>query len=149
MLLNTKRFGEIEVSEDKIIHFKEGILGLEHLKRMVVIILEQTKPFYWLQAIDEDISLPVISPFEIDSEYSPVIDDSVFEKIHLKNESDLLVLSVAVIPDDIKRMTANLAAPILINIADNFGCQVLIEKGDYDIRYPIFKAVYEKMKGAK
>lgn len=149
MLLKTKRFGEIEVSEDRIIHFKEGIFGLEHLKRMIVIILEQTKPFYWLQAIDEDISFPVISPFEIDSGYSPIIDDSVFEKIDLKNETDLLVLSVAVIPDDIKRMTANLAAPILINIADNYGCQVLIEKGDYDIRHPIFNVVYEKMKGAK
>lgn len=149
MLLKTKRFGEIEVSDDKIIHFKEGIFGLEHLKKMIVIILEQTKPFYWLQAIDEDISFPVISPFEIDSEYSPIIDDSVFEKINLKNETDLLVLSVAVIPDDIKRMTANLAAPILINIADNYGCQVLIEKGDYDIRHPIFNVIYEKMKGAK
>ena len=91
----------------------------------------------------------MISPFEIDSDYSPIIDDTVFEQINLKDETDLLVLSVAVIPDDMKKMTANLAAPILINIADNYGCQVLIERGDYDIRHPIFKAVYEKMKGAK
>lgn len=149
MQLKTKRFGEIEVSDDKIIYFKDGVFGLEHLKRMIVIILEQTRPFYWLQAIDEDISFPVISPFEIDSDYSPIIDDTVFEQINLKDETDLLVLSVAVIPDDMKKMTANLAAPILINIADNYGCQVLIERGDYDIRHPIFKAVYEKMKGAK
>jgi len=149
MIIKTRRFGEIDISEDKIITFKEGLPGLEYLKKFIIIILEQTKPFYWLQAVEDDVSLPVISPFDIDKDYSPIIDDVVFEDLELEDEKDLLVLSVAVIPSDINKMTANMAAPILINIAKNIGKQIIIEEGDYQIRQPIFEAVFKKIEGGK
>lgn len=146
MLLNTRRFGEIEISEERIIAFNEGIPGFEHLKRFIVILLDQTKPFYWLQAIDEDISLPVISPFDVNPEYSPMIDDSVFNELELEREEDILVLNVAVIPDDMTKMTVNLAAPVLINVAKNLGKQIIIEGGEYQMRYNIFEIVMKLLK---
>ena len=147
MLIKTSTFGPLEINEDKIITFRDGIPGFEELTRFIVVVLEQTKPFFWLQAIDEDISLPLISPFDIKADYSPIIDDSVFADLLLEREEDLLVLAVAVIPPEVTKMTANLAAPILINIAANFGRQVLIEGGEYQIREPIFEAVCRNMQG--
>jgi len=147
MLINSKTFGSLDIDEEKIITFKEGIPGFEDLKRFFIVILDQTKPFFWLQAVDEDISLPVISPFDVLKDYSPVVDDSVFTDLCLSREEDLLVLAVSVIPPDVTRMTANLAAPILINIAANTGRQVLIDGGEYQIRHPIYDAVSRLMQG--
>jgi flagellar assembly factor FliW len=126
MQLNTKLFGEIKIEHDKIIRFEEGLPGFEHLKDYLLIILEQTKPIFWLQAIDEDIALPVISPFDVDPDYSPMIDDAVFEQIKLDKEEDLLVLTVAVIPEELSKMTANMAAPVLVNPVAGKGCQFLL-----------------------
>ncbi|MBP7402993.1 MAG: flagellar assembly protein FliW [Clostridia bacterium] len=146
MRIKTMVFGDLDISEDKIITFPEGIPGFENLTKFVIIILDQTKPFLWLQAVEEDVSIPVISPFEIDGGYSPSVDDGLYEGLRLANEEDLLVLVVAVIPPVVTRMTANLAAPILINIAENIGRQVLIENGEYPVRYPIFEAISRQMR---
>ena len=141
MEINTTVFGSLEISEDKIIIFPDGLPGFEYLKRFFIVILDQTKPFMWLQAIDEDVSIPVISPFDIYKDYSPTVDDGIFNELELEKEEDLLVLVVAVIPPEVNLMTANLAAPVLINIAANTGRQVIAEGDEYLVRQPIFNAV--------
>ena len=138
MQIQTALFGRLDVAPEKIIHFPQGIPGFEDLHEFAIVILEQTRPFLWLQALDEDVALPVISPFDIAPDYSPQIDDEVFNTLKISREGDLLVLSVAVIPEQISRMTANMAAPVLINIADNLGREGLVEGGDYQVRQPIF-----------
>ncbi len=149
MQIMTKTFGELDISEEKIIMFQDGLPGFEHLKRFILLILDQTRPFLWLQAVDEDVSLPLISPFDILADYSPEIDDQVFKDLELDREEDLLVLAVSVIPREVAKMTANLAAPVLINITKNFGRQVLTEGSDYEIRQPIFESVCQIMQGEK
>lgn len=148
MKLNTYRFGEIEIDESRIIHFKDGLPGLEELKNFVVVVNEQTKPFYWLQAIDEDISLPVVSPFDIDPDYSPLVDDSYFEELEIENDEDILVLNVAVIPQDITKATVNMMAPIIINSSLNKGKQIVIEGIDYQIRQPIIEMLKKLVREA-
>lgn len=147
MLLQTSTFGELDVQEEKIIIFKDGIPGFEELKKYVIIILEQTHPFMWLQAVEEDISLPVLSPFDLDNSYSPIVDDNVLAEMGIEYEEDLLVLVVSVIPLEITKMTANMAAPIIINTKSGCGRQVLTEGSDYLIRQPIFDVVSRKMQG--
>lgn len=145
MRIQTAVFGELEICQDRIIFFKEGLPGFEELKRFVLIILEQTRPFLWLQAIDRDVAIPVISPFEIFPHYAPVIKDDIFNEIGLQKQEDLLVLVVVVIPPEVNLMTANMAAPILINIANNQGRQALAEDSAYQIRQPIFEAVCQNL----
>ncbi len=147
MILQTSTFGELDVQDEKIITFNNGIPGFENLKRYVIIVLEQTKPFMWIQAVDEDISLPVLSPFDIDCSYSPIIDDAIMEELSIENEQDLLVLVVSVIPQEVTKMTANMAAPILINTTSGEGRQVLAEGSNYQIRQPIFDIISLKMHG--
>lgn len=141
MEINTRVFGDLVISEEKIITFPEGLPGFEHLSRFFIVILEQMKPFMWLQAIDEDVSIPVISPFDLFNDYSPSVDDGIFIQLELEKEEDLLVLVVAVIPPEVNLMTANLAAPILINIVGNVGRQVIAEGDEYQVRQPIFEAI--------
>lgn len=143
----SKRFGEMDAPEEKVIRFKDGIPGLECMKRCILIKVEETLPFYWLQSLEDgDIALPVIHASIIDENYSLSVDDSVFEELQIDKEEDLLIVNVAVIPQDLPRMTANMAAPLLINIDKNIGKQVILDNSAYQMRQPIFEAVYRKLK---
>lgn len=147
-MLYTRNFGDIEVPVDKVICFKDGIPGLDCMKRCFIVKVEETLPFYWLQSVEDgDTALPVINPLLIDSEYSPAVEDSIWDELELDRDEDLLVVNVSVIPQDIKRMTANMAAPILINIVKNIGRQAVLENSAYPMRLPIYDSVYMLMKG--
>ncbi len=146
MVINSYVFGKLDICADKVIFFPEGLPGFEHLNRFIIVILNQTRPFLWLQAIDEDVSIPVISPFDINHGYSPTIDDDSFLDLKLDNYDDLLVLAVAVIPKEVNLMTANLAAPVLINLSAGIGKQVIAEGDEYLLRQPIFEKICRLMK---
>lgn len=141
--INTTRFGAVEISENSILYFDKGIPGFEQLKRFTVIVHERTEPIDWLQAIDDPaISLPVVSPFIIRPAYSIEVDDEELALIGTAKEEDILVFVVCVLPEDIKKITANLAAPILINTRNNRAMQVVIESTiENAIRYPAFDAL--------
>ncbi len=147
MELQTKLFGTVQVGDDKLITFADGLPGFEQLHDFVMIVPEQTKPFYWLQSTEEDIALPLIDPFIVDPDYSPLIDDEQVELLHISSENDLIVMAVAVIPSDVTAMTANLLAPILINSVSGEGIQAICENDDYEVRQSIYKAVHSHLNG--
>lgn len=150
MRLDTYRFGEIEVNEEKLLRFSEGIPGFESLTRFVILTTEETEPFHWLQSADDPmIALAVINPFELLPDYSPRVNDSVFEELEAQNEDDIICLTVAVIPEDIEKVTLNLASPVLINTKKNLGKQVILEGSDYSPRFPVFEGLRKKMEEAK
>ena len=149
MILMTSKFGEIEIADDRIIYFSEGIPGFEYLKHFCVLVLEQTAPFYWLQSVEEDVSFPVISPFDLDEKYSPFIEDAVFKELNVEKDEDVLVVNIAVIPSDASKMTVNMAAPIIINVATNLGKQVIVEGSTYLIRQPVFDIIRKMIKERK
>lgn len=137
MNMNTNNFGEINIDENKIIVFSDGILGFESLKRFTIIKTDDSIPLYWLQAIDEDISLPCIDPLNFFAEYTPVISEEDMIHLGVSDESDLVVLNTVVIREQPFCATTNLAAPIVINTVNNQGAQIVIQNSDYNVREPL------------
>ncbi|MDR0380583.1 MAG: flagellar assembly protein FliW [Oscillospiraceae bacterium] len=144
MQIATTRFGDITVSDQKIIHFDEGLPGLEDFRKFALLSTADTEPFHWLQSLDKpDVSLAVINPYRLFSDYKPMIAEDVFAQLGVEETEDVLVLTVAVIPQDFKKMTTNLLAPILINTKNNTGRQVILENGDYNLRQSIYNEIRE------
>ena len=142
MQIQTTRFGEIDIDESKIIAFGEGLMGFEHLKRFTLITSEDTWPFQWMQALDDpDIALCSIVPIQLFPDYSPHVPHSVFDDLAIVNDDDVALYTAAVIPQDFVKMTTNLAAPIIINTANNRGIQIILDSRDYELRRPIFNEV--------
>lgn len=139
MQINTKRFGVVEIDEKGIIDFPEGIPGFESTKKYVLLGSDTgDSPFKWLQSVDNpDLSLVVIEPKVFISDYVIDIDDSEVEILDIKDIKNVLVYSIVVIPEDIKKMTANLKAPILINEENKRGKQVILDKGNYQVKHYI------------
>jgi flagellar assembly factor FliW len=142
--MTTIRFGEIDVEDSKILKFPEGIPGLDWLRRFTLITSEDTKPFLWFQSVEgDDVALPVINPLLLFPDYSPWVPERILEELHIVNDDDVLMLSVVVIPRDVEKMTCNLCSPLIVNIQNNTGRQVILENSQYNLREPIFERLTE------
>jgi flagellar assembly factor FliW len=145
MLIHTVNFGELEVPEDKIIIFKEGLPGFPQIHRFAVLELDELKPFQYLQALDDPpIALFVINPFVIDPTYEFRLTESDMEEVNSKNSTELAVYAVATIPDDPSQATLNLMAPIVINDRERCGKQVILHESKYSVRHPLLGAAGQK-----
>ncbi len=141
MLVKTKHFGEIELSENKIISFDHGILGFEECRRFTLLYHseEDRSEISWLQCLDEpDLALPVIHPFLIKNDYNPEIEDELLKPLGKVTEDNLVVLISITVPGDITKMSANLKAPFIINTQTRKGAQLIAENADYEIKYSIY-----------
>jgi flagellar assembly factor FliW len=135
----SSRFGELEIEDDKILNFKNGILAFEDSKRFI-LLNSAKESFYWLQSLDEpDLALPCMDPNIIVEQYSPDIPDEIIESIGVKDESDVTVLGIVRIPEEIKDSTVNLIAPIVINHNTRQGVQVVLDDSRYTVRHRIFE----------
>lgn len=144
MLINTKCFGEVDIADEKIVYFPDGILGFEELKRYTLIFDvkkngEKAK-IAWLQSVDEpELALPVINPFEVKQDYDPIIPNQLLKKLGNVTPENVVVLLIVTVPTDISKTTANLKAPIIMNSDTCKGAQIIVENKDYIIKYPIIK----------
>ena len=80
MKLTTRVFGEIDIEDEKIINFEDGIIGFPDLKRFALIVDEgrKGKAINWLQSLDEPaFALPVMDPLLMKEDYNPTVDEEL------------------------------------------------------------------------
>ncbi|QUI21454.1 flagellar assembly protein FliW [Vallitalea pronyensis] len=148
MLMNTKHFGTIDMDDEHIITFEEGIFGFNDDHRF--IILYENDLLCWLQSIDDvDIVLPMITTPLIFPEYQPEVKDELILRIGDLSDEDLMVHTIVVIPSDIEQMTTNLKAPIIINNKTKKGMQVILEDDQYQVKHNLYQHLkqYEQKVG--
>ena len=145
MLIHTVNFGDLEVPEDKILTFKEGLPGFPQIHRFVVLELEEIKPFQYLQALDDPpITLFVINPFMVAPTYEFRLSETDMADVNSKNSSELAVYAVATIPENPSDATINLMAPIVINERERCGKQVILHESKYSVKHPLLQMSDQK-----
>lgn len=138
MLINTKHFGAINIEDEHIILFKDGIFGFCNHHRFTII--HENSAFCWLQSIDDiNVVLPMITTALIFSEYKPEVRDDLISRIGELTDEELVVYTVVVIPSDIEEMTTNLKAPIVINNKTKKGIQVILEDDKHHIKHNLYE----------
>lgn len=122
----TSRFGTLEVEDNKIINFHDGLLGFSHLKRYILMDYKDT-PLKWLQAVDDpEIAFIVVEPRIFFPDYSIKLDNAIKHHLQIENDEDLAVLVIIRVEGE--KMIANLHGPILLNASLMRGVQVVLEK---------------------
>lgn len=139
MLLKTKHFGEINIDEEKIISFVDGIPGFEEEKRFIVLYDgEEGSPFRWMQSIhNTDLAFAMVDPLMILPDYDGEIPEEAIEKLEIEKQEEIMVLSILVVPEDVEKISMNLKAPIIINTKNNKGMQVVLDTDRYSVRHYI------------
>ncbi|MBQ6773236.1 MAG: flagellar assembly protein FliW [Synergistaceae bacterium] len=148
MIINTARFGEVSYKEEDVLFFPRGIPAFENNHKWILAGSDDSA-IKWLQNIEDgDLALPVTSPDAVRPDYNARIPEDELRLIGSVNPADLALLIVVSIPRDAPwNMTANLRAPILINLKTHKAVQVIALNEEYPIRHIIFpEDVREKMK---
>lgn len=146
MKLTTRVFGEIDIEDEKIINFEDGIIGFPDLKRFALIFDEERKgrAINWLQSLDEPaFALPVMDPLLMKEDYNPTVDEELLSSLGELNPESMLVLVTVTIPSELEKITINLKAPIVINAEERKASQVIVE-GE-EVKY----SIYDKIKSNK
>ena len=135
MKITTKLFGEIEAAEDKIIEFSAGIIGFPKMQHFLLIhdIENEKSRISWLQSVEEpEFAMPVIDPLVLMEDYDPLVEDEMLSALGDLDSSD------------IRKMTANFKAPVIINAANQKACQIIVEDEKYEVKHPVYDLLTEK-----
>ncbi|KGN03773.1 flagellar assembly protein FliW [Clostridium haemolyticum NCTC 8350] len=140
MELETKYHGIIEYKNEDIIEFKNGLSGFKNLRRFIISPIEENELFNILHSIeDNEVGFIVTSPFSVVKDYELELDDNVINALKIEKEEDVLVLSTVTLNTDIKNITVNMCAPIIVNIKTKLGQQIILNNERYLIKHPLFK----------
>lgn len=146
MQVETTRFGMIDVPDDELVNFTDGLPGFRGARSMVLIgagDLSGTETddgqdsLFWLQDVtDPDLAFLTTVPWSAYPEYDIDVDP---DDVGGANPDDLCVLAIVTVrrEDGIVRLTSNLLAPIVIDTRDRVGQQIILEDGDWPIHAPL------------
>ena len=142
MRISTMRFGAIEVSEEDILYFQEGILGFEGLTKFFIIDPGDDTLILWLQSVgDRAIAFPILEPQVFQQNYHVGLLPSELKSLDLESAWAAKVYVVLTIPKDVTQISANLKAPIVINSAKKIARQVVLQDNNLSVRFEIYKAL--------
>lgn len=152
MNVETTRFGRIEVPEEKIIDFPEGLIGFSQLKKFVVIQHKKSLTMYWLQSLEKaDMAFLMMFPFNMIPDYAPRLSGSDCEHLQLSN-GDIAkaeIYTFTVVPENPQDMSVNLLSPIVINPDAGLGRQIVLDDSRYSVAFKIIREIHKKLEENK
>ncbi len=147
--IKTRPFGEIEINEQQIIDFPEGILGFDEVRKFVLLDThDENSPLKWLQAYEEpDLAFVVIRPIDFMREYELVVSMNDIEAVGADTAEHLIVFAIVTIPSNPSDMTANLQGPLIINPDKRLGRQAISLSDRYGVRHKILEEMKRAAEG--
>lgn len=146
VVIQTTRFGQIEIQSEDILTFTDGMLGFADLHKFVLLDDPTDDIFAWLQSCEEPaIAFPVLEPELFTENYKVTLAKTDFESLKMTDLSRARQLCIVTIPDDPTQMTANLKAPIVINIPQRLARQCVLQDNNLAIREPIFARLQQRV----
>jgi len=137
MIIKTRDFGEVEISEEDIYRFTQPIFGFEEYSNYVILQDKEIgEDVVWLQSVQNSgLCFIMMDPGKLMADFIPVLPYGSDKQL---GEGDCFCWVIAVIPQNIKDSTVNLKSPIFLNPRDHLAAQIMLE-GDYPIRFPLSK----------
>lgn len=140
MIIKTGRFGQLTVGDDELIHIPQGLLGFPELTKYCLVDPADDTLILWLQSFENpDIAFPVLEPKIFKSDYAARLSALELRELKLENVNQSAVFCVLTISEDVTQMTANLKAPVVINLKEQIAKQVVLQENDYNIKHSMFK----------
>ncbi|MCK6258677.1 flagellar assembly protein FliW [Fictibacillus sp. KIGAM418] len=144
MKIESKFHGLLEIQQEDIITFENGIPGFEEEKKFIIMPFEDT-PFNILQSvITNELAFITTDPFLFFKDYEFTLSENVIEALKVEQREDLFLLAIITLQDSIESSTANLQAPVIINKKTNTGKQVVLHDENYTTKHSLGIAVSQE-----
>ena len=138
--INTSRFGEVEINEGDMISLPEGLIGFPELNQFILLDHDNDSPFKWLQSTsDPTMAFIVISPLSFRPDYMVEVTEEEVAALKLTNPNEAVISVIVTIPMDPKKMSANLKAPLVFNLSNRIGKQVVLKDPQYQTKHFIME----------
>ncbi len=145
MQVDTTRFGTLEVADDELVVFDDGLPGFRGRRTMVLLGGGELPgaqhaaghSLFWLQDVtDPDLAFMTIVPWAAYPDYDIDIDPS---EVDGAEADDLCVLTIVTVRRENGgvRLSSNLLAPVVINTATRRGRQVILQQQDWPVQAPL------------
>lgn len=146
MVIETSRFGRVEFQQEDILSFSEGLLGFSDLRNFVLLDDPSDEIFAWLQSCEVGaIAFPVLEPELFAENYKINLTKGDLESLRLVSMDKARFFTIVTVPEDPTQMTANLKAPIVVNVAERVGRQCVLQDNHLAIREPIFAKLQQRV----
>jgi flagellar assembly factor FliW len=138
MKIRTTRFGEIDVAEASLTNFPNGLIGFEDLHKFYILNKEGAGSFWWLQSIEKpDVAFLMADPQSFVPDYSPELAKEDIQALQVSDPNKVEFGVILTIPEDPRETTANLLAPIAINLSNRTAAQIIMRDNRYSTRQMI------------
>ncbi len=148
MVVQTGRFGQIEISTDEIIAIPSGILGFPEEQDYCLVDSGDDTLILWLQSLtNPHLAFPVLEPRIYKNDYVVRLSASELRELRLDSIKEASVFTILTIPGNLTEMTANLKAPVVINTRSRIAKQVVLQENDQPIKHPMFQELRTHLMG--
>lgn len=132
MQIDTYLFGKIDVSEESLITFPDGIPGFEQCKRFA-LVHESDNPSpssFTLQSVDDSqVAFQIADPVSYGFHYELQLTDEESTKLKAASPSELSVMLILFRREDrTGPIEASVWAPLIINTSSRVGIQKVMER---------------------
>jgi flagellar assembly factor FliW len=143
-VINTKSLGLVSYEASSLIEFPEGLPGFEARRGFVAVQAEESAPLVFLQSVEEAglcfITMPVLA---IDAQYRLAMDSEDLARLGLPGDRQPRigeeVLCLAVLSVRETGPTANLLAPLVVNISNRTAVQAVMGGSSYALQHVLLQ----------
>jgi flagellar assembly factor FliW len=144
----TRDFGTIRYEAEAALDFPQGLPAFEHCRRFLPLTVEVSEPLVFLQSLEDSSLCFLTVPIQVvDRDYQLRMDKEDLELVGFSAGSTPRVgeevLCLAVVSIREQGPTANLLAPIVINLQVRRGVQAVGSESGYSHQHPLLPAEAE------
>ncbi|MED0668542.1 flagellar assembly protein FliW [Bacillus badius] len=141
MIIETKYHGQVEVNEEAIWTFEQGIPGFADEKSFTLLSFPDNDLFFVLQSTKTPaLGFIIASPFAFFPDYDIVLDAGTVEALELDQAEEAAIYTILTIREPFSESTANLQAPIVVNAKNKRAKQAILNDSRYQTRHTIMPA---------
>jgi flagellar assembly factor FliW len=139
----TSNFGSVEYEAAGTLEFPRGLPAFENCRRFLALTLPQSEPLVFLQSLEDEGLCFITVPVQVvDRDYCLRMEPEDLELVGLdaapRIGTDVLCLAVLSIREE--GPTANLLAPIVVNLRDRRAVQAIAAESTYSHQHPLMAA---------
>jgi flagellar assembly factor FliW len=143
MLIQSTRFGAMQVDDERVITFPRGMLGFPEHRRFALIQSGEGNYFFWLQSVDDaNLAFVVTDPTTFFKDYQAPVREETREEIELDDPAHVQVFVICNKVDS--WLTGNLLGPLVVNAANRLGSQVVLTDKKWTTRQPLMRLASER-----
>jgi flagellar assembly factor FliW len=142
--IRTKCFQEIDYTDSSAFHFPCGLPGFEHERAFVFLNRPDSHPLLFMQSIlTPELCFILLPVFVVAPQYQLVLDEDALADLQLpptdqpKIGADILCAAIVCAKGNQEPPTVNLLAPVIVNLRDRIGMQVIQTQSGYSHRHPL------------